>query len=369
MIRKRKRKLPVFLAIIILIIIVFTVMLKWNSGYTQSVSGSTEVYNKFKDAVISGGTVSLSSDDVNSIISKSFESQVHKGVTIKSIYVNMAQNKVDIKIPVAFKGQNFLVSSKGSVVLKDGCIAYLPDSFKVGAIPLSKSFVLSKLKAMYSSKFTIETDGIYINKSALPITINAIEIKDSNLKIGVEKLKINLNNSNAEKIRDELAGTIKNLNVSDKAKVEEAIKYIEGNPNALSNIKNKLSSVSNNEVKKIINEVTPQSNSNTTNNNANSSTNSSANNNSSGQGGKQIDSETASALSKELSAAESKVKDPAGKAVIGAIQAQAASGAINQSSIIPQYKALNEAQRNEVKNALASSINPLHFGYIHSIVR
>lgn len=365
MIRKKRRKLPIFLGIIVLIIIAFIVMLKWNSGYTQSVSGNTEVYNKFKDAVISGGTVSLSSDDVNSIISKAFESQTHKGVTIKSIYVNMAQNKVDIKIPVAVKGQNFLVSSNGSVALKDGCIAYLPDSFKVGAIPLSKSFVLSKLKAMYSSKFTIETDGIYINKSALPITINSIEIKDSNLKIGVEKLKINLNNSTAEKVRDELAGTIKSLNVSDKAKVEEAIKYIEGNPNALSDIKSKLSSVSNNEVKKIINEVTPQNNNNTTNNNANGS----ANNNGSSQGGKQIDSETASALSKELAAAESKVKDSAGKAVIGAIQAQAASGTINQSSIIPQYKALNAAQRNEVKNALTSSINPLHFGYIQSILR
>lgn len=359
--RKKGRKLPVFLAVVVLIIIILGVMLKWNSGYTQSVSGSTNVYNKFKDALISGGTVSLSSDDVNSLISNAFESQTHKGVTIKTVYLNMAENKINIKIPVTFKGQNFLLSSNGKVTLKDGCPAYLPDSFKIGAIPLSKNFVLNKLKAMYSSKFTVESDGIYINKSALPLTINSLEIKDSSLKIGVDKLKINLSNSKASKIRDELSNVIKDLNTSDKAKVEDAIKYIEKNPELVSDVKGKLSSVSNSEVKKIVQEIDTGSKGNAGSN--------SGSNNTSNQGGKKLDSETASELSNELAAAEGKVSDGAEKAVISAIQAQAASGTINTSSIMPQVNALNAKQRQEVKSALVSSINPMHFGYIRSIVK
>lgn len=239
MIRKKRRKFPIFLAIIILIIVVFGVMLKWNSGYTQSVSENAEVYNKFKDAVISGGTVSLSSDDINGLVSKSFGSQVHRGVTIKSVYINVEQNKLDIKIPVAFKGQNFLVSSRGIVVLKDGCVAYLPDSFKIGAIPLSKNFVLSKLKAMYSSKFTVETDGIYINKSAVPVTIHSIELKDNKLNIGVDKIQLKINKGNAEnnssadnkKINSDLANRLvgeinKAVDKTSDAKAKELLKLI-----------------------------------------------------------------------------------------------------------------------------------------------
>lgn len=359
MARKKKRKLPIFLAIIILIILLFGIMLKWNSGYTQSVSGSTNAYNKLKDAVIAGGTVSLSSDDINSVISNSFEAQTHKGVTIKNIYVNMSQNKLDIKIPTAYKGQNFLVSSTGKVALKEGCIVYLPDSFKLGAIPLPKNFILNKLKAMYSSKFTVEDDGIYINKSALPVTINSIEIKDNNLNIGVEKLKLNLSNSKAAEVRDELLNTVKNLNASDKAKVKEAIKYIENNPNALNNIKTKLSGVSNSEIKKIVQDID------------NGKTSDSGNSSivTPSQGTKKIDTKTASELSEELGEAAGKVKDSASKAVINAMQAQVASGTINSSLILPQVKALNQTQRDEVQDAVKASVKPMYFIEISNMLK
>lgn len=345
---KKRRKFPIVLSIIILIIIVFTVMLKWNSGYTQSVSGSTDVYNKFKDAIISGGTVSLSSDDINSIISRSFESQTHKGVTIEKVYVNIEKSKLDIKIPVAFKGQKFLVSSKGSVAFKDGCVEYLPDSFKIGAIPLSKSFILSKLKAMYSSKFTVNTDGIYINKSAVPLTINSVGIKDSKLEIGVEKLKINLGDSQASKIRDALANTLSNLNPSDKTKVKDAIKYIENNPYALSNIQSKLSGVSNSEVKKIVDEVAGTGK----NNNGNQSTNNNSNSNSETN---KTDPKLFARVSNNLSVALGKASDPGARAVISNIKSQVDSGSIDSGSIIAQYKALSKTQKLQVQVSLLSS--------------
>lgn len=339
---KKRRKLPIFLAIIVLIIIIFGVMLKWNSGYTKSVSGSTSVYNKLKDAVIAGGTVSLSSDDINSVISNSFEAQTHKGVTIKNIYVDMSQNKLDIKIPAAYGGQSFLVSSSGKVVFKEGCIAYLPDSFKLGAIPLPKSFVLSKLKAMYSSKFTVEDDGIYINKSALPVTVNSIEIKDNSLKIGVEKLKLNLSNSKAAEVRNELLNTVKNLSASDRAKVEAAIKYIENNPNALSSIKDKLSGVSNSDVKNIIQQIDTGNNSS---------------NNTSNQGGKKLDAALAKRLSKGLDAAAGKTSDSEEREVINVIKAQVDSGTVYSSSIRPKYYALSRAKQLQVQALLLSSID------------
>lgn len=345
MARKKGRKFPIFLAIIILVIIALGVMLKWNSGYTQNISESINAYNKFKDAIISGGTVSLSSDDINSIISKSFESQTHKGVTIEKIYLNMDQSKLDIKIPVAFKGQKFLVSSKGSVVLKDGCVAYLPDSFKIGAIPLSKKFVLSKLKAMYSSKFTIEADGIYINKSAVPVTINSIEIKDSNLKIGVEKLKINLSNSNAEKIRDELTSAIKNLNPSDKAKVEEAIKFINNNPNSsniLKNLQDKLNGVSNEQVKKIVNENITEQNKNTTGQNQNST---------------KPDPELVKKVSGKLSIAANEASDAAVKGLISEMKSQLDSGNVDKSGVSSQYHSLSKYQQAQLTILIAKNVN------------
>lgn len=369
MARKKKRKLPIFLAVIVLIIVVLGVMVKWNSGYTENVSGSVNAYNKFKDALISGGTVSLSSDDINSLVANAFEAQTHRGVTIKGIYVNIPQNKLDIKIPVAYKGQNFLVSSSGKAALKDGCIAYLPDSFKIGAIPLPKNFILNKLKAMYSSKFTIETDGIYINKSALPVTVNSVKIENSNLKIGVEKLKLNLSSSKASKIRDELLNLVKNLNAADKAKVNDAIKYIENNPNALSDVKAKLSGVSNSQVKEIIKQLVPENSGSASNTSSNTGSNSSGNNSSSSQDGKKIDADTIAGLSKDLAVAAGKVSDSAEKAVIGSIQAQVSSGTLNPSAIKPQYSALNKTQRNQVYNAVTSSINPFYFTKISSMFK
>lgn len=355
MARKKKRKLPVFLAVIVLIIVILGVMLKWNSGYTESVSGSTNAYNKFKDVLISGGTVSLSSDDINSLVANSFEAQTHRGVTIKTIYVNMSQDKLDIKIPVAYKGQNFLVSSSGKAALKDGCIAYLPDSFKVGAIPLPKNFVLNKLKAMYSSKFTIEADGIYINKSALPVTVNSVEVKDSNLKIGVEKLKLNLNNSRLSQIKNKLENVVGNLNESDKSKVENIIKYIDNNQssqNALQNLKSKLGSVSNNEVKKIADEINVVQSNNFQNQNQNQNQNKGQN-----KGTKSVDSALAGRVSSQLAAAAGDVSDGSARAVINSIQSQVDSGSISSGSVMAQYKALNSYQRFQVQAAIFKHVN------------
>lgn len=353
MARKKKRKLPVFLAVIVLIIVILGVMVKWNSGYTESVSGSANAYNKFKDVLISGGTVSLSSDDINSLVANSFEAQTHRGVTIKTIYVNMPQDKLDIKIPVAYKGQNFLVSSSGKVALKDGCIAYLPDSFKVGAIPLPKNFILNKLKTMYSSKFTIETDGIYINKSALPVTVNSVKIENSNLKIGVEKLKLNLNNSRLSQIKNKLENVVGNLNESDKSKVENIIKYIDNNQssqNALQDLKSKLGSVSNNEVKKIANEINVVQNNNFQNQNQNQ-------NQSQNKGTKSVDSALAGRVSSQLAAAAGDVSDGSARAVINSIQSQVDSGSISSGSVMAQYKALNSYQRFQVQAAIFKHVN------------
>lgn len=364
---RKKRKLPIVLALILVIIIALGVMVKWNSNYTENVSGNVDIYNKFKDIVLKGGTISFSSDEVNSIIENSFKSgQTHGGVTIKNVYVDFVKDSMEIKIPVEVKGVSFLVSSTGKLSLKDGGILFTPNGFKVGALPIPKNLVLNKLKSVNIDKISVSDDGIYVSKDQIPVTINSINIVDSKLNIGVGKL--NINNSQVSKIRDELMKAAESLNESDRKKVQEAIKLIDSNPNdssVLNSIRNKLNGVSSNDVLKIINSITNGSDNNNESSNTTNNGVSSTNTNSS----RSLDADTASGLSKDLGTAAQYVKDPGGRAVVEALKAQAASGRLDQSVIKPQFKALNNNQRNEVINAVVNHVNPLLFTQISNIFK
>lgn len=344
--RKKIRKLPVFLAIVVIIIVAFGVMVKWNSGYSENVSGNLNAFNSLKNAVLYGGNVELTSDDINSLFANYLKEPVKRGpITIKNIYTDFENNEAEVKIPVSYKNINFLVSSQGKVSLKDNYITYTPDYFKVGLITVPKSLVLNKLKSANSDKLKVENGSLCISTSQLPVKINSFAIKSGKLVVGVDKLKINLNNSQLSDIREKLVKAAQNLNTNEKSEVENVIKYIDNNPNSQSivqDVKNKLSNVSSDEVKKVVNQINTQHN----------------NSGSSGSGGtKKVDSALASRVSGQLAAAAGSLSDGGARAVINEMQSQLASGNINSGAVVAQYKALSQYQKLLVLAAINSKVN------------
>lgn len=344
--RKKIRKLPVFLAIVVVIIVAFGVMVKWNSGYSENVSGNLNAFNSLKNAVLYGGNVELTSDDINSLFANYLKEPVKRGpITIKNIYTDFKNNEAEVKIPVSYKNINFLVSSQGKVSLKDNYIIYTPDYFKVGLITVPKSVVLNKLKSVNNDKLKVENGNVCISTSQLPVKINSFAIKSGKLVVGVDKLKINLNNSQLSDIREKLIKAAENLNANEKSEVENVIKYIDNNPNSQSivqDVKNKLSNVSSNEVKNVVNQINTQHN----------------NSGSSGSGGtKKVDGALASKVSGQLAAAAGSLSDGGARAVISEMQSQLASGNINSGAVVAQYKALSQYQRLLVQAAIAKNVN------------
>ncbi|WP_234123140.1 hypothetical protein [Clostridium hydrogenum] len=349
--RKKIRKLPVFLAIVVIIIVAFGVMVKWNSGYSENVSGNLNAFNSLKNAVLYGGNVELTSDDINSLFANYLKEPVKRGpITIKNIYTGFKNNEAEVKIPISYKNINFLVSSQGKVSLNDNYIIYTPDYFKVGLITVPKSLVLNKLKAANNDKLKVENGSLCISTSQLPVKINSFAIKSGKLVVGVDKLKINLNNSNLADIREKLVNAAENLNANEKSEVENVIKYIDNNPNSqniVQDVKNKLGNVSSTEVKNIVNQINSQQN-----NNAGGS-----NQNQSGSGTKKVDSALASKVSGQLAAAAGSLSDGGARAVISEMQSQLASGNINSGAVVAQYRALSQYQKLLVQAAIAKNVN------------
>lgn len=350
--KKKKRVLPVILALIVAVIVILGVMVKWDSGYEQSISGNLDAYNKLQSAFISGEPVALTSDDVNSIIKNYYKvPQSYRGVTLKNIYINFKDDNMEVRIPVAYKGISFLLYSKGKLQVFGDDFLYTPASFKLGALPIPKSMVLNKLKALNNSNLKVQADAIAFDKSKLPVNINSAVVKDGKLNLTLEKFKLNLGSGQLSDLKDKLANILNGLKGDEKQRLQDVINYINnnaGNSNILSNVKNKLEAIPNTTVQQVAQNIKPPANSNSGSSNGSSSSSS---------GSKNVDKALASRVSGQLSAAEASVSDPSVKALIGSIIGQLNSGQVNSAATKAQYHALSKVQQAQFLAVIYAHVN------------
>lgn len=211
----KSRKKPVILIIIALLVVavaVFAKLVFWNSSYSSpKYKFSADLLTKVLKAQESGGTVELSKDEVNGVISLYFKQYKTSDLVVKSVEADFEDDKMVFFIPITYKNFNLLLSSQGDVSFQKGKIIYNPEYFKLGKITLPKSYVLKKLQPKLKNGMALEGDSITVSTSGLPISIKNISVKDQKLLVTLEKKQLNIEDMLKGKISSSLQNFIKDF--------------------------------------------------------------------------------------------------------------------------------------------------------------
>ncbi|WP_179632145.1 hypothetical protein [Clostridium peptidivorans] len=380
--RAMKKTLKTFLLtlIIIVLLIVGSVALAFNKqGYTLNNPSAESIINKITTAEKNENIISLTKDEINSLLSMAYKNPKQKGsIVIKTPQVELEGDKVIAKVPVTYKSMEVVLWTNGSISQDEQHIIYSPDSFKIGKLPVPKSIVISKLKSkLKDENITISDSNILINKRVIPFSIKDINIKDGimNMKIskispgllldGGKGVKIEL-----DKLKDELnALKEKGLTSEENHKIQEIINKIDKNLNSnsqeiLQNIVKDIDNISKNiqdknkkqEVEKVKEEVNKKQ-----------------------EEIKKNQSQAKASLSRlggQLSAAQGAVSSSVGRQAIGILVSTASKMASNPSynyggdaaAARSLYNKLSPQEKAQVKNAIFSNVDMSNVSQIRQLL-
>lgn len=370
-----KKTLRNFLLTLILIILLIAggVTLAFDKqGYTLSNSSAENVLTKINTAEKDGKMISLTKEEINSLLSMVYKNPKQKGnVTIKAPQVDLEGDKVIAKVPIIYKSMEVILWTKGSISQNEDNIIYAPDSFKIGKLTVPKSIVISKLNSrLKDGKISIKESNILINKKAIPFFINDINIKNNVMNIKISKIppsllfdggknvKIELN-----KLKDELNSLKeKGLTTEQKQEIQQIINKIDKNLSSnsqeiLKNIVKDIDNISNNikdeNKKQEIEKITDQINNN--------------------------QAQAKAALSKlggQLSAAQAAISSSGGKQAIGIMASTVSKMASNTSynyggdaaAARSIYDKLTPQEKAQVKAAIFSNVDMSNVSQIRQLL-
>lgn len=218
----RHKKTFISFVCILLLVLVFFVLLFWNSSYkTKEVKLSSEVTNKMTKALFKDGTINLNSDELNQIINVYFKAGTYSKVTVKGIESEMKGDILYFYVPVKYKGINVLVTTYGKLNYKNNVLEYRVEHVNAGKIPIPRSLFLSKLENRIKGKASIKNNSICIDKFNSPVKIKSMRINDSKLTIKFEKISDILNNSGSSLMKILDSNMISRLQKSMNSKTAE----------------------------------------------------------------------------------------------------------------------------------------------------
>jgi hypothetical protein len=142
------------------------------------------ILDKLKNVEFSKGVLTVNEDDVNEMLKVYFQNEKNVGgMLVKSVKVDTKDNKLNLYVPVRYKGIDLLMSSKGDVSTRDNKIVYKLDSIKMGKISVPKNILLDEIKK--SNISNIETNGeeIIIDKGITKVKMKDIKIEDGKFKV------------------------------------------------------------------------------------------------------------------------------------------------------------------------------------------
>jgi hypothetical protein len=327
---KKVKIIKIILSIFGLIIFssaIFIYALLWNSSYdTPKVKVSSTLVDEIMLAQKQGKTLEVNNEKFNELISMYIKPGSFSGVTIKGIGGEITGDSVKLNMPVNVKGFNLFLSSQGNLSYKDNKVQYKPLYFKVGKITLPRSFTMNKLKAHLPKGMLVDSDSIYVDKSAIPIKLHNIYAKNNQLFIVVDK-------------------TVNNLEEQAKAAVEKATTLQKGS-NGTSSASNSAGSSTGFPVQGGTSSGISQSDSK---NSANPT---------------EMDS-ALNRISSGLNSATGSVSSGSGKAVISQVISVVNSMKGNPSanpyeyagSVRASYSKLSPSEKAELKSAIFSNVN------------
>lgn len=370
-----KRTIRTFLLALIIIglLIAGSVVLAFNKqGYTLNNSLASGVINKITTAEKNEDMITLTKEEINSLLSTVYKNPKQKGnIIIKTPQVSLEGDKVIVKIPITYKSMEVILWTKGSVSQDEENIIYSPDSFKVGKLTVPKSMVISKLKSQLKGEnITIEDSNILINKKAVPFSITYISIKNDIMNMNISKVspsllfdggkgvKIELN-----KLKDQLNSLKeKSLTTEQNQKVQEIINKIDKNlgsnsreilQNIVKDIDNISKNIKDESKKQEVEKVTEEINKNQA----------------------QVKA-SLSRLGRQLSAAQAAVSSTGGRQAIGIMVSTASKMASNPSynyggdaaAARSIYNKLTPQEKFQVKNAIFSNVDMSNVSQIRQLL-
>ncbi|MBE6067133.1 MAG: hypothetical protein E7211_05440 [Clostridium lundense] len=366
--------------IIIMLLIAGAMILAFNKqGYTLRNSPTENILNKITAAEKDGKTISLTSEEINSLLSVVYKNPKQKGnIIVKTPQIELEGDKMIAKVPVTYNSIQVVLWTKGSIEQNGDHIIYLPDSFKIGKLPIPKSMVLNKLEAYAANeRFTIENSKILMPQKLVPFSISDINVKGNIMIIKISKVTINSLFDGEKGVKIELDKLKEQLNslrqkgltAEQDRKIQEIMSKIDkiSNSNSremLQNIVKEIDNISKNikdsNTKKEVEKIKEEANKKQEEVSKN----------------EQQAKASLLRLSGQLSAAQSAVSSPKGKQVIGAMVSTISKMASNPSynyegdtaAARSLYNKLTTREKNEVKTAIFSNINMSDVGQIRQLL-
>lgn len=189
---KNKRGLLIFITLITMLVLSLGVifsLVSWNHSYVvPKAKVSFDLIDKGIKAQ-SKGVMELNNDELNGIIAfYSNGKKTYDDLTIKGIHGEMSGDSLQFFIPSSYKGISFLLRAEGNLGFKEGKAQYTVNKVYLGKLPISKDFVLNKLKTSMTGTMTADNSSIYLDLSSMPVKIKDVKVRDSILVVEVEKV-------------------------------------------------------------------------------------------------------------------------------------------------------------------------------------
>jgi hypothetical protein len=210
-----------------------------SSNFQLKTFSTFEAADKIKDAQRGGGSVLLSSSEVNELMQLYLKKGISKGsLELKGANADIKDDSITLYIPCSIKRINLLITTGGKVDYKSGqVVSFEPDYFKLGSLPMPKGLVLKAVRKIGNPNISVSSNSIDINKKVIPFQVKAINLQGDNLYMYIDKFTpkgiFDNNAAILNNAKDELEKAAEKVtNAESKQKIENVIKDID---NAIQN--------------------------------------------------------------------------------------------------------------------------------------
>lgn len=191
--RNKLKKISIIIAsalgVILLAIFIFYKFFINEDYLVFKVSNITNLYDKVKKAEKDTGTLEMGEEDINSIL-QTYAKKLNgnRKIQVLGLYSKLENSNLDIYLPIKYGIIKTTLFCRGTISFEEDRIVYSPNIFKVGKIPLSKSFVINRIKKYSSEDININNNYIYISKNIIPFEVLSLDLKDEKITAQVQKV-------------------------------------------------------------------------------------------------------------------------------------------------------------------------------------
>lgn len=129
-----------------------------------------------------GGTMELTSENINSILDQQMKNVKGQGdLKIEKTAAALEGDRINLYLFASYKNIKFMITSRGALEYDGNTINYVPEYFKAGKMKLPKNYVMKQLK-----QYTSVNEGkgrIEFKASFIPVKMQSLNIENSKVVI------------------------------------------------------------------------------------------------------------------------------------------------------------------------------------------